>query len=178
MKQDDISYYLRADKVPTESVLKKILNICEAVDFSGSPESVFYNGLEGFSKETQLEFEISPEDALENSEKYIHSNFTFLEWHNDELLSEIAELLEEIVEKSEGKVDSVSLLNGPHEILSLEKNEIEKAEFSFAFYFETKVDENIADLNLTTDKDPDLKEKIALLEQICNCKFKGFWGGS
>ncbi|MCH2205919.1 MAG: hypothetical protein MK132_08625 [Lentisphaerales bacterium] len=178
MKQEDISYYLVADKTPTEGVLKKILEICEAVDYTGSPKSVFYNGLEGFSKDAQLEFEIPPKNALEHSEKYIHSNYTFLEWHNDELLSETAELLEEIVEKCEGKVDSVSLLNGPHEILSLEKNEIVKSEFSFSFYFETEVNENIADLNLTTDKDPDLKEKIALLEQICNCTFKGFWGGS
>lgn len=178
MEQEDISYYLVADKLPTEGVTKKILETCEAVDFTGSPKTVFYNGLEGFSKEAQLEFEISPKDAMEYSEKYIHTNFTFLEWHNDELLSEAAELLEEIVEKSGSKVDSISLLSGPHEILSLEKNEIVKSEFSFAFYFEDKVDENISDLNLITDKDPDLKEKVALLEQICNCKFKGFWGGS
>ena len=44
MKQEDISYYLVADKIPSEGVLKKILEICEAVDFTGSPTSVFYNG--------------------------------------------------------------------------------------------------------------------------------------
>ncbi|MCM8536563.1 MAG: hypothetical protein NE334_11550 [Lentisphaeraceae bacterium] len=178
MEQEDITYYLVAQSEPAEGVLKKIVEICEAVDFTGSPKSIFYNGLEGFDKDVHLEFEISPADALKESEKYIHSNFTFLEWHNDELLRELADLLEETLEKTQAKVDSVSLLTGNHEILSLEKSNIVKATFSLAFYFEQSTSENIADLNLATDKDPDFQSKIKLLEEICKCQFKGFWGGS
>ena len=178
MEQEDISYYLVADKLPTEGILKKILNTCEAVDFTGTPESTFYNGLEGFCKEAKLEFEISPEDAIKESEEHIHSNFTFLEWHNDELLNELAGTLEEMADKVDCKIDSISLLNGIHEILSLHDNSIKKSNFSFAFYFDVIPDGTVADLNLMAEKNPNLQEQIQLLEQICGCKFKGFFGGS
>ena len=178
MEQEDITQYLIAQSEPAEGVLKKVVEICEAVDFTGSPKSIFYNGLEGFDKDVQLEFEITPTDALNESEKHVHSNFTFLEWHNDELLRELADLLEENFEETQARVDSVSLLTGDHEVLSLESNEIVKSTFSIALYFEESTKKNVADLNLATKKDPDLQAKIKLLEDICKCQFKGFWGGS
>ena len=115
---------------------------------------------------------------MSKSESYLHSNFTLLEWQNDELLTETAELLEEINEKSSFKVDSISLLTGTHEILSLEDNSIIKSELSFAFYSESPLKEDPADINLRMKKDKDLTEKITMLEQICQCSLIGYMGGS
>lgn len=178
MDQQDITFYLTSETLPNEAIIKKIVESCEAVDLSGASKSVFYNGLEGFDSDVEYEFEVKPDDALTLSEKYVHNNFTFLEWHHDELLTEISELIEEIGEKSEFNTDSVSLLIGPHEILSLEDNSIIKSEFSFAFYYETELKEDVADLNLKAMKDKDLQEKIKMMEDICKTKLKCFFGGS
>ena len=178
MEQSDISFYFVAENIPPVDTVKKFLESCEAVDFSGTNEKVFYNGLEGFGKDVEYDFEIKPEDALKKAEEFKHSNFTLLEWQNDELLLETAELLEEINEKSEFKADAISILSGPHEILSLEDNAIIKANFAIAFYFDSPLKEDPADVNLRIKKDKDLNEKAAMLEHICNCKLKGFLGGS
>jgi len=178
MDHQDVTFYITLELLPNEAIVNKILNTCPALDLSGSQKSVFYNGLEGFDTEVEYEFELKPDKALELSEKYAHSNFTFLEWHNDELLSELSDLLEEICEKSNFKTDTISLLSGPHEILSLDNNKIIKSEFSFAFYSESPLKEDAADMNLTARKDKDLKEKITMLEDICKSKFKIFFGGS
>ena len=178
MDQQDVTYYLTAvDRTGTDTA-KKIIESCEAVDLSGSDCKVFYNGVEGFGPDVKYDFEVKPAEALNKSEEYIHSNFTLLEWQNDELLTETAELLEEINEKSKFKVDSISLLIGPHEILSLEDNTVIQSTFSLAFYSESPLAEDAADLNLRMSKDKDLAEKISILEQICQCKLKGFLGGS
>lgn len=178
MDHQDVTFYLSCESAPNEAIVKKILNTCPALDLSGSQKSVFYNGLEGFGADVEYEFEVKPDKAIELSEKYAHNNFTFLEWHNDELLSELSDLVEEICEKSNFKTDTISLMTGPHEILSLDDKSILKAEFSFAFYSESPLKEDAADMNLTARKDKDLKEKIAMLEDICKCKFKVFFGGS
>lgn len=178
MDHQDVTFYISSETLPNEAIIKKVLQSCEALDLSGSSKSAFYNGLEGFGDEVEYEFEIKPDAAITLSEKYIHNNFTFLEWHHDELLNETSELLEEIGEKSNFKTDSISLLTGPHEILNLEDNKIVKAEFSFAFYFETALKEDAADMNLKVKKDKDLKEKISMFEDICKCQFKIFFGGS
>ena len=178
MDLQDVTFYISSKELPNDAVIKKIIQSCEALDLTGSATSVFYNGMEGFGSDTEYEFEVKPDQALSLSEKYLHTNFTFLEWHHDELLNETSELLEEIGEKSNFKTDSISLLTGDHEILSLEDNKIIKAQFSFAFYFETPLKEDAADMNLKAKKDKDLKEKIAMLEDICKCKFELFFGGS
>ena len=136
MEQSDVSYYLVAETTPADNAVEKILKSCEAVDYSGSKNKTFYNGLEGFNSDVEYEFEITPEKAIEMSSKDTHSNFTLLEWQTDELLLEIAELIEEIAEKSKLSADTASLLCGQHEILSLEDNSIIPSTFSFSFYFE------------------------------------------
>jgi len=178
MDYEDSTFYISSKELPNDAIIKKVVQSCEAVDLTGTKNSVFYNGMEGFGNDAEYEFEVKPEQAITLSEKYLHNNFTFLEWHNDELLTETSELLEEICEKSNFKTDSISLLTGPHEILSLEDNKIIKAEFSFAFYFESPLKEDAADMNLKVKKDKDLKEKLAMLEDICKCKFDIFFGGS
>jgi hypothetical protein len=178
MDQTDVTYYLISETTPAVDAQEKILKSCEALDFSGTNEKTFYNGLEGFDSETTYEFEIKPEEALQKAEEHQHNNFTLLEWQNDELLTETAETLEEITEKSQLTVDAISLLTGPHEILSFEDNTIISAEFSLAFYFETPLLEDAADLNLKTRKNKAMQEKIEILEQICDCTFKGIFGGS
>ncbi len=178
MDYQDVTFYISSTELPNDAIIKKILHSCEAHDLTGAQKSIFYNGMEGFDSDAEYEFEVKPDQAISLSEKYVHSNFTFLEWHHDELLNETSELLEELGEKSNFKTDSISLLTGPHEILSLEDNKIIKAQFSFAFYFETPLKEEAADMNLKATKDKDLKEKIAMLEDICKCKFSIFFGGS
>lgn len=178
MDHQDVTFYISCEAMPNDAIVKKILNSCPALDLSGSQSAAFYNGLEGFGDDVEYEFEIKPDKAIELAEKYSHNNFTFLEWHNDELFSEISDLLEEIGEKSSFKTDSISLLTGPHEILSLDDNKIVKSEFSFAFYSESPLKIEPADMNLTARKDKDLLEKIAMLEDICKTKFNLFYGGS
>lgn len=178
MDHQDVTFYISSTELPNDAIIKKILKSCEALDLTGAQKPIFYNGMEGFGNDVEYEFEVKPEQAITLSEKYVHNNFTFLEWHHDELLNETSELLEEIGEKSEFKTDSISLLTGPHEILSLEDNKIIKAQFSFAFYFESTLKEDAADMNLKAKKDKDLQEKISMLEDICKCKFSIFFGGS
>lgn len=178
MDHQDVTFYISCETLPNEAIVKKILNSCPALDLIGSQKPAFYNGLEGFGTDVEYEFEVKPDKAIEISEKFIHSNFTFLEWHNDELMNEISDLLEEIGEKSSFKTDSISLLTGPHEILSLDDSKIIKSEFSFAFYSESPLKVEAADMNLTARKDKDIIEKISLLEDICKTKLTVFFGGS
>ena len=49
MEQEDISYYLVADELPTEGVIKKILEICEADLGEG-----LYNSYERLVDEKQM----------------------------------------------------------------------------------------------------------------------------
>lgn len=178
MDSQDITFYISSATLPNEIIIKKILQSCEALDLSGSMKSVFYNGVEGFEADVEYEFELKPDKAINLAEKYTHNNFTFLEWHHDELLNNLSELLQEIGEKSELSTDSVSLLTGPHEILSLEKNRIITAQFSFAFYFENPLREEIADLNLKAKKNKELIGQVKILEDICKAEFDIFFGGS
>jgi len=179
MKQEDITYYLYSTEAVPEDTIKKIISICEAVDFCGTIKPPFYNGLEGFEKDVKQEFEITPDAAMELSEDHVHSNIEFLEWQNDELLLGLAEDLEDISGKRSAVIDSIALLSGPHEILSLEDNVIIKSEFSFAFHSEvTFSEDDAAEFNFTAKKDKAFQEKLGMLNSICNADLKGFIGGS
>lgn len=178
MNFEDVTFYLTANSLPNPAILKKILEISAAVDLSGSMQPVFYNGLEGYGNEVEYEFELPPSEALKLSEKFVHNNFTFLEWDKDELLKEFSDILEELGEDSQLRTDSIFLLVGPHEILSLENKKIIKSEFSLAFYFEMPLQENVADLNLRIRKDRNFQEKLAILQEICHTNFTCFFGGA
>ena len=109
-------------------------------------------------------------------EKHEHSNISFLEWQNDETLLGISEDVEDIAQLPSNAIDSISLLIGPHEILSLTDQSITKSDFSFAFYSPDAPQGDIEDIELKAKKDKQLREKIDLLTEITGSSFKVLLG--
>lgn len=168
MHYEDCSLYLYAED-PTwqapEKLIDFLLEMNEDFDYIGSPDPVFYNGMGGFSDKCHMDFESKADYIKKHMKKFLHHSISFLDWHKDELLRNIAEDFEDV---SAGKEDlyvgDVSFILGEHELLTIETKVIVKSQFSFAFYCLQAPKDNMSRLTKALRADDEFMQHFGEIE--------------
>lgn len=177
---EDCALYIsirKTDFAVDLDIVEKMLSISDLFDLSISPAKTFFNGMEKFDAKTSFEYDVEVDRVMKriSRDKLIAADL--LEWSKDELLTELADTIEDLsVEHEELKVEGASFFIGQHEVLELESKNIITSPFSIAFHCNAPATNNTSRISTALYSDEEVAKKIEMLEDLLGADLQVFCG--